>query len=86
MLKGDAHIPTREHDYRMSESAQKGKEVINPYVPLQIERMMGETMTRIPKGAFKKPSHNPNARATHNYSVVDDLSQTPYVMSALEVL
>ena len=43
-------------------------------------------MTRIPKGAFKKASHNPNARATQNYFVVEDLSQTPCVMSALEVL
>jgi hypothetical protein len=43
-------------------------------------------MTSIPKGAFKKSSHNPNARATQNYSVVEDLSQTPCVMSTLEVL
>jgi hypothetical protein len=43
-------------------------------------------MTRIPKGAFKKVSHNPNARATQNYYVVEDLSQTPCAMSALEVL
>jgi hypothetical protein len=42
-------------------------------------------MTHIPKGAFKKSSHNPNARAAHNYSVVEDLSQTPCTMSALEV-
>jgi hypothetical protein len=48
--------------------------------------MLGETMTRIPKGAFKKDSHNPNARAAQNYSVVEDLSQSPYAMSALEVL
>jgi hypothetical protein len=43
-------------------------------------------MTCIPKGAFKKASHNPNARAAQNYSVVEDLSQTPCAMSALEVL
>jgi hypothetical protein len=43
-------------------------------------------MTHIPKGAFKKASHNPNARATQNYSMVEDLSQTPCEMSALEVL
>jgi hypothetical protein len=35
---------------------------------------------------IQKTSHNPNARATHNYSVVEYLSQTPCVMSALEVL
>jgi hypothetical protein len=43
-------------------------------------------MTRIPKGVFKKSSHNPNARASQNYSVMEDLSQTPCAMSALEVL
>jgi hypothetical protein len=43
-------------------------------------------MTHIPKGAFKKYSHNPNARAAQNYSLVEDLSQTPCAMSALEVL
>jgi hypothetical protein len=43
-------------------------------------------MTRIPKGAFKRASHNPNARDAQKYSVVEDLSQTPCAMSALEVL
>jgi hypothetical protein len=43
-------------------------------------------MTHIPKGAFKKSSHNPNARPAQNYSVVEDLSQNPCVMSSLEVL
>jgi hypothetical protein len=43
-------------------------------------------MTRILKGAFKKDSHNLNARATHNYSVVEYLAQTPCAMSSLEVL
>jgi hypothetical protein len=43
-------------------------------------------MTRIPKGMFKKDSHNPDARAAQNYFVVEDLSQIPCTMSALEVL
>jgi hypothetical protein len=43
-------------------------------------------MTCILKGTFKKDSHNPNARAAQNYSVVEDLSQTPCTMSTLEVL
>ena len=40
----------------------------------------------IPKGVLKCSRHNPNAQATQNYSVVEDLGQTPYAMSALEVL
>jgi hypothetical protein len=43
-------------------------------------------MTHIPKGAFKKASHNLNARDAQNYSVVEDLAQTPCVMCALEFL
>ena len=43
-------------------------------------------MPKIPKYVFQKELHNPNARATSNYSVVEDLSQTPCAMSSLEVL
>jgi hypothetical protein len=86
MMKGESYIATRAHDYRLPESTKKGKEATNPPVPLQIEKTMGETMTHIPKGAFKKASHNLNARATQNYFVVEDFSQTPCVMSTLEVL
>jgi hypothetical protein len=63
MMRSDAHLQTRAHDYGMLESAEKGKEASNPSPPLHIEKTMGETMTHIPKGAFKKASHNPNARA-----------------------
>jgi hypothetical protein len=30
--------------------------------------------------------HNPHARETHNYSLVDDLAQSPVAISMLEVL
>jgi hypothetical protein len=86
MMKSDAFIATRDHDYRKTSASDKGKEAEIPSLPLQIEKTLGETMTRIPKGAFKRASHNPNARAAQNYSVVEDLSQTPCAMSALEVL
>jgi hypothetical protein len=86
MMKGDAYISTRAHDYRMTRSSEKNKEAEIPPLPLHIEKTLGETMTCIPKGAFNKYSHNPNARAAQNYSVVEDLSQTPCAMSALEFL
>jgi hypothetical protein len=86
MMKGDAYISTREHDYGKTSTSEKGKEYENPPLPLHIEKTLGKTMTCIPKGVFKKYSHNPNTRAAHNYSVVEDLSQIPYVMSSLEVL
>jgi hypothetical protein len=86
MVRGDAFISTRAHDYSKPSTSEKGKEADLPSLPLEIEKTLGETMTHIPKGAFKKSSHNPNGRATQNYSVVEDLSQTPCAMSALEIL
>ena len=86
MVKSDALIMTRVQDYSKPSASEKGKEAEIPSLPLQIEKTLGETMTHIPKGAFKKASHNPNARAAQNYSRVEDLSQTPCAMSALEVL
>jgi hypothetical protein len=53
MMKSDTFIATRAHDYRKPSASEKGKEAEIPYLPLQIEKTLGETMTRIPKGAFK---------------------------------
>jgi hypothetical protein len=86
MVKGDSFISTRAHDYSQTSTFKKGKEAELPSLPLQIENTLGETMTCIPKGTFKKSSHNPNARASQNYFVVEYLSQTPCAMSALVVL
>jgi hypothetical protein len=86
MMKGDAFVSTRVHDYSKPSTPEKGKEVELPSLPLQIEKTLGEEMTHIPKGTFKRASHNPNTRAAQNYSVVEDVSQTPCAMSALEVL
>jgi hypothetical protein len=86
MMKDSIDIETRKHDYGMPNTFEKGKEAENPSLRLHIENTLGETMTRIPKGVFKKASHNPNLRATQNYSVVENLSQTPCAMFTLEVL
>jgi hypothetical protein len=86
MVRGDAFIMTRAHKYSKPSASEKGKEAELPSLPLSVEKTLGEIVTCIPKGAFKKASHNPNARAVQNYSVVEDLSQTPCAMSALEVL
>ena len=65
-----------------------GKEPAPPKTPLCIDKPSDKpkVLPRIPKGVLKCSGHNPNARATHNYSVVEDLGQTPCAMSALEVL
>ena len=67
------------------ETSEKGKAIGETSNPLTIEKPV-ETMSKIPKGVFKKTLHNPNARAASNYSIVEDLAQTPCTMSSLEVL
>ena len=67
------------------ETSKKGKNVGETSNPLTIEKP-AETMPKISKGVFKKTLHNPNAMDASKYSMVEDLSQTPCVMSALEVL
>ena len=64
------------------------KNLSPPGTPLCIEKPTDkiEAAPRIPKGVLKRSGHNPNARATKNYSVVEDLGHTPCAMSALEVL
>ena len=68
-----------------TEASEKGKSIGEISNPLMIEKPV-EPMPKILKGVFKKTLHNPNARATGNYSVVEDLAQTPCAMLALEVL
>ena len=67
------------------EAPEKGKSIGETYNPLTIEKPT-ETMPKILKGVFKKTLHNPNARSASNYSVVEDLAQTPCAMLSLEVL
>ena len=67
------------------EASEKGKYTGETSNPLTIEKP-AKPMPKIPKGLFKKNLHNPNYRVVVNYSIVEDLSQTLCVMSALEVL
>jgi hypothetical protein len=51
-----------------------------------IPRPSVEPPLRIPRIPLRRNVHNPQARAAHNYSLVDDLAQSPAAMSVLEVL
>jgi hypothetical protein len=51
-----------------------------------IPRPNTETPLFIPRIPLHRNVHNPQARAAHNYSMVDDLAQYPTTMSVLEVL
>ena len=85
-------IATRSKDCAGSHQAAR-KEFVDgsppPLVsgPLEIEKPNVEPVARPPsKGVLQKYSYNPNAHATQNYIIVEDLAQAPSVMSALEVL
>jgi hypothetical protein len=54
--------------------------------PLVIPRPPTEPPLRIPCIPLRRNVHNPQARAAQNYSLVDDLAQSPAAMSVLEVL
>ena len=54
--------------------------------PLVIPHPSTEPPLRIPRIPLRRNVHNPQARAAHNYSLVDDLAQSPAAMSVLEVL
>lgn len=54
--------------------------------PLQIERLESYLVLRPPKSSIKRVTHNPNARAAQNYSIIEDLAQAPCAMSTLEVM
>ena len=84
MVRSLTLLQSRNKNYE-NENLEKGKAVGEPSNPLTIEKP-AEIMPKIPKGVFKKTLHNLNARAASNYSVVEDLAQTPCAMLALEVL
>jgi hypothetical protein len=54
--------------------------------PLVIPRPSTESPLHIPRIPLHRNVHNPQARAAHNYSLVDDLAQSPAAMLVLEVL
>jgi hypothetical protein len=54
--------------------------------PLVIPRPSAEPPLCIPHIPLCRNVHNPQARAAHNYSLVDDLAQSLAAMSVLEVL
>ena len=85
MASAKIDIATHSQDYGSSKaSTSLESPPPPPEMNLQIEKL--EPPPLIMKGVFKNSTHNPNARAAQNYSIVEDLGQTPCAMSALEVL
>jgi hypothetical protein len=87
MMEADVSIQTWAKKYDAPGYEPIGKEPVGTLAnPLQIERPVSDSILRPPKASIKQETHNPNARAAQNYSVVEDLAQAPCAMSILEVL
>jgi hypothetical protein len=85
MVDAKIDIATRSRDYSSSK-ASTSLEAPPPPLERNLQIEKPEPPPRILKGVIKHSTHKPNARATQNYSIVEDLGQTPCAMSALEVL
>ena len=72
MVQSETLLQTRNKNYEI-EASEKGKLISETSNPLTIKKPI-EPMPKIPKGVFKKTLHNPNARATAKYSVVEYLA------------
>ena len=87
MMEADVSIQTWANKYDVPGNEPIGKELVGTSAnPLQINGLVSDSILRPPKDSIKRETHNPNARASQNYSVVEDLAQAPCAMSVLEVL
>ena len=74
MMEADVSIQTRAKKYDAPRHEPTSKELVGTSAnPLQIERPVSDSILRPPKASLKRATHNPNARAAQNYSVVEDL-------------
>jgi hypothetical protein len=84
MVKYEVNVATQSRDYSSPKTILGIESPPPPDMPLQIEKL--DPPPRITKGVLKHSTHNPNDRDAKNYSIVEDLDQTPFAMSALGVL
>jgi hypothetical protein len=80
-------LQTRNRQYPAESTSTSPETNPTPAAPpLVIPLPSAEPPLRIPRIPLRRNVHNPQARAAHNYSLVDDLAQSPAAMSVLEVL
>jgi hypothetical protein len=82
MVDTKIDIATRSQDYGSSK-ASTSLEAPPPSSEMNLQIEKPKPPPHIPKGVFKLSTHNPNAKATQNYSIVEDLGQAPCAMSSL---
>lgn len=85
MMSAHDDIATKSSAYGEYESS-KAKGAPGSSEPLHIERLVVEPIPRMSKGYTRHTIINHNAKEAQNYSIVEDIAQSPCAMSALEVL
>jgi hypothetical protein len=89
MVKSTVALSTRVKNYDSQEGEPSSKDptsTIPPNGPLTLEKPTFKPAIHPPKGVLRWTTHNLNAQEAQHYSIVEDLSQAPCAMSALEVL
>ena len=79
MVNAKINVVAQSRDYSSSK-ASTGLEAPPPPLEMNLQIEKPEPSPRILKGVLKHSTHNPNARVTQNYSIVEDLGQTPCAM------
>ena len=75
MMEVDVSIQTQAKKYEALGNESTGKEPVGTSAnPLQIARPVLDSILRPPKASIRWAMHNPNAKATQNYSVIEDLA------------
>jgi hypothetical protein len=77
MVRYEISVATRTCDY-IPPQPTLGTEPPPPETHLQIDKL--DPTPRILKGVLERSTHNPNAGAAQNYSIVEDLGQTSCAM------
>ena len=83
-------LTTRKKSYEKQPKGESSAQVDSPLVPqsnglLTLDKLTFNAPSHPSKGALWHTTHNLNARASQHYNIVEDLTQDPCAMSALEV-
>ena len=85
MNREEMFFQTRNQNYNTPPDTNMSQASTSaPTVPLTISNMPIETFPKMAKGPTRRAGNH--SKATHNYSIVDDLAQSPVAMSSLELL
>jgi hypothetical protein len=90
MMADTVDLATRAKNYEKQPEGESSAHVNSPSQPqshssLTFEKPTFEAPSRPSKGTLRR-THNLNAWAAQHYSIIEDLTQAPCAMSALEVL